>query len=254
MLVIRKEQIAVFEEAAQKMFESELVDHLKVFIPKHSESAGDEQLKETVCLGVERAKEYGFTSRGTVRFYVEMMCLFGCDFDSDPQYAVAKSVLDDKEITDQTQRADTLFDKMAEYDEKVSGPKQEFYVKALERLNSVRIEHYDLSPGSFDNEVVGALRKIYPQKCEFLGKEVIRELISISKKQAGEMSITSDRGLGLVVALIFVVGRGFAHDPMYPWISKALNDEKRDPNERIENAHTKMKIYLDALLNRRSKR
>lgn len=253
MLVIRKEQIAVFEEIAQKNFERELLDHLKKFIPKHAEAVGNDQLIDTVSLGIERAREYGFTNRGPVQFYVEMMCLFGCDFDTDPQLPWAGEILKDEEITDQTQRADALFDKMTEYDEKVSGPDQQYYLKALDQLNSVRLEHYNLSPATFDSEIHGAVRNIYPQKFEYLGKEGIDGLIARCKEIAAELSITSDRGIGLVVAMATAVGHGFAHDPMYPWISKALSEEQFSPNERIETVHSKMKAFLQAVLSRRAK-
>ena len=254
MLIIRKEQIAVFEEIAQKNFESELADHINKFIPKHAEAVGNDRLIETVGLGIERAREYGFTNRGPVKFYIEMMCLFGCDFDTDPQLPWAQAILRDEEIVDQAQRADALFDKMTEYDEKVSGPDQEFYLNALERLNSARLEHYNLSPGTFDSEALGALRNIYPQKCEFLGKEGFDGFVARSKEIAAELEITSERGVALVVAIAFAIGHGFTHDPMYPWISKALSEEKMSPNERIETVHSKMKVYLDTVLTRRAKR
>lgn len=253
MLVIRKEQIAVFEEIAQKNFERELADHIRKFIPKHAEAVGNDQINETVGLGIERAREYGFTNRGPVQFYIEMMCLFGCDFDTDPQLPWAQAILKDDAIADQAERADALFDKMTEYDEKVSGPDQEFYLKALEQLSSARLEHYNLSPGTFDSEILGAIRNIYPQKFEFLGKEGADGLIARSKEIAAELSITSDRGAALVVAMTSAVGHGFAHDPMYPWISKTLREEKLSPNERIETVHTKMKLYLDTVLSRRPK-
>jgi hypothetical protein len=253
MLIIRKEQIAVFEEIAQKNFELELADHIREFIPKHAKAVGEEQVSAAVSYGVERARQYGFTNQGPVRFFIELLCLFGCDFDTDPQLPWVQIILKDEEISDQTQRADMLFDKMIEYDEKVSGLDKKFYLSALERLNSVRIEQYHLRPETFESEASRALRNIYPQKFEYLGTEGIDALIVRAKEIASELNISSDHGLGLVLAMVFAIGHGFAHDPLYPWISKALGDEERDPNVRIEDVHSKMKVYLDTVLNRRTK-
>lgn len=247
MLVIRKEQMAVLEEYAQQGFERELVEHVKDFAPKHSAAIGDEAVREVVRLGIERSGNYGFSNRGPVRFYVEMMCMFGSDFDTDPQLPWAESVLKNEAVTDQMEKADALFDKMTEYDEAVTGPEKQYYLKALERLSKVRFEDYNLT-GSFDGELARGLKSIYSQKYESLGKEGIENLIARGKTIAAEHSVTSTRGIALFTALAFMIGHGFANDPFFPWISNTLGEEGTDPNEKAERVTTKMKLYLDEAL------
>ena len=248
MLVIRKEQMAVLEEYAQQGFERELAEHLKEFAPKHSAAIGNGGVREVVELGIERSGGYGFTNHGPVRFYVEMMCMFGSDFDTDPQLPWAEGVLKNDAITDQMERADALFDKMTEYEEQVSGPEKEYYLKALERLSKAGLENYNLAAGSFDAEVVMALQSIYPQKCEHLGKDGLESLIAKGKAVAAEYSVTSKRGVALFIAIAFTIGHGFTKDPFFPWISKTLAEEGLQPSEKAERVLAKMKLYLDEVL------
>ena len=54
---------------------------------------GGEWLKTLVNTGVSRARGHGFTLRGPLRLYLDLMFLFGSDFDTDPQYPWAGEVL-----------------------------------------------------------------------------------------------------------------------------------------------------------------
>ncbi len=247
MLVIRKEQMAVLEVYAQKGFERELVEHVKQFAPKHAAAIGNNAVSDVVQLGIERAGKYGFTNKGPVRFYVEMMCMFGSDFDTDPQLAWAAGILNNESVSDQMEKADFLFDEMTEYENEVSGPEKEFYLKALDRLSKIKFESYDLA-GNFDTETTIALQTIYPQKCEKLGNEGIEKLIASGKAIAAEHFVTSERGIALFIALAFTIGHGFAKDPFFPWIPKTMAEESLQPNEKAERVFVKMKLYLDEVL------
>ena len=81
---IRKEQMAALDRAALKAFEDELVRHLQDFDPKHTTVLDEDGVRQVIRLGMERAAKYGLTNRGPIRFYIELMFLFGSDFDTDP--------------------------------------------------------------------------------------------------------------------------------------------------------------------------
>lgn len=249
MLKIRDKQIKALEEAALLRFEDELVEHIKEFAPKHSEVIKEEGVREVVRLGMERAKKYDFTKRGSVRFYVELMFMFGSDFDTDFQLPWAEGVLNNDQIKSEMERADILHEKMVEYLEQVAGKDNEYALKALERLNKARIEEYRTAGGDFDKETIAGLRSIYPQKYEYLGDELLQTLIERAKDSAQKFSVTSEKGKAMFVALMFSLGHGFADDALFPWVRATLEDEKiPDPNERAERLERKMKIYLDHVL------
>ena len=249
MLVIRSEQMQTMRGFALEEFENELVEHIKEFAPKHSEVIKDEGVREVVRLGIERSEKYGFTHRGPVRFYVEMMCMFGSDFDTDFQMPWAGGTLNNEVIQDQTQRADILHDKMVEYLKEVYGPDDKYSLDALRRLSKAQPEDYNLTKQDFNNQMAAALHQIYPQKCDYLGDELMKLLIRRGIELARAHSIKSVNGTALMVAAMMALGHGFAADPLFPWISSTLSDEAvADPNERAENLQRKIKIYLDRAL------
>jgi hypothetical protein len=124
MLEIREEQMAVFDQAARKTFEDEMVEHLAEFVPKQCEVIGEQQVRKVIQLGVERARIYSLTNRGPVRFYIELMFVFGSDFDTDPLLSWAAEILGDV-LTNQMAKAGRLYEKTNDYLEKVSGPRKQ---------------------------------------------------------------------------------------------------------------------------------
>ena len=246
MLVIRKEQITVLEEYSQKGFERELAAHITEFAPRHCAAIGNDAVREFARQAIERAEKHGFTNRGPVRFYAEMMCLFGSDFDTDGQLPWVQEVLQNEMLGEQTERADALFDRMQEYDKAVTGPEKKYYLKALENLSKIKFEDYDLK--RLDDEVKRGLERIYPQKCQDLGIDGLNALIARGKHLAEESSVTSERGVALFIALAFILGHGFRNDPFFPWIANTMDKDKGDPNEKAERVFNKMKLYLDEAL------
>jgi hypothetical protein len=67
MLKIRKEQMEVFEQAAIRNFEDEMVQHLKKFSPRHCDVIGEDNVREVIRLGIERGKKYNLTNREIAR-------------------------------------------------------------------------------------------------------------------------------------------------------------------------------------------
>jgi hypothetical protein len=247
MLVVRKEQLRVLEEYSQGNFVREMVEHVKSTFPKHAASIGNDKVQEVVDLGIDRAARYGLTQRGPVRFYIEMMCIFGCDFDTDRQLPWAEAVLTNENIPTQMERADTLFDKMIEYDNVVTGPGKTNYRQALGRLNKISLDDGSLV-GNFKTKVLTGLERIYPEKFSYIGVDGAERLIIEAKEIADDHSISSKNGIALFAALAFMLGHGFAHDPFFPWISKELEKEAAEPDERADRIQTKLKLYLDTAL------
>src|SRR5919198_5265474 len=117
MLTIRPEQMEVLERGTRQRFENEMVAHGAEFSPRLSEIIGDEQLRLAVRQAIERARGFGFTNRGPIRLYVELIFLRGSDFDTDPQYPELGRIL--REEGDQMLRAERLFDAVSDYMDKV---------------------------------------------------------------------------------------------------------------------------------------
>ena len=243
---IRREQIEVFEEARLPAFEDEMVEHLKEFTPMHSEVLGEEGIRPIIQLGMERAKKYGWTHKGPVRFYIELFFMLGVDFDTDPQFPWTRQLLADPSVPDQTERADRLHAKVMDYIEVVGGPSREYAKRALSKAKALPFEGTPVSSADFENEVIRRMNTMHPEKCSYVGEKPLRSLIPHALKQAQQYSVTSDAGVALFIGLMFALGHGVITDPKYPFIERTLKNTRfADPAKRAERAYAKIMTYLD---------
>jgi len=120
VLLIRAEQMKTFEQAAMLRFENEMVEYSKDISPRVCEVIGDERLRLALRSAITRAIAYGFTNRGSIRLFIEMMFFCGSAFDTDPQYLRVGEVL--LTSVDQMQRAEQIHEGYLDYLDKVSGP------------------------------------------------------------------------------------------------------------------------------------
>ena len=249
MLIIRKKQSKAFEQASLKKFEDEMVTHLKKFAPQHCEAIGEPPLRQAIWLGIERSAKYGFTNRGPVRFYIELMFMFGSDFDTDPQLVWAVDVLNNATLSDQMAKADRLYDKAMDCVAKIAGPNYDYAKRALQRVSVVKLEDFPPPDGRFEHEMMGHLKTIHPQKVQYLGEAKTRWLIEYGKLLPTKLSLAPDRGAALCVGAMFALGHGFGNDPLLPWIAHTItNPAITDSNVRVTRVHSKMMTYLDAVL------
>ena len=128
MIIIRAEQMKVFEQAARQAFEDKMMVHSKDFSPRLCGVLGDDQLRVAIRNAMKRAESHGFTKRGPVRLFIEMMFLFGSSFDTDPQYAAMCEPLGSSD--DQMWRAQHLHEGSLDYMREVAGQNAENVHKA----------------------------------------------------------------------------------------------------------------------------
>jgi hypothetical protein len=62
-------------------------------IPARIRAAGEEQVRETIRLGIERARVYGVTGKRDVCKYIDLIIVFERSFDADPRYPWAGQIL-----------------------------------------------------------------------------------------------------------------------------------------------------------------
>jgi hypothetical protein len=249
MLTVRKMQMELFEQVALRRFEDEMVEHLKQFSPKHCQVIGEPAVRQVIRLGVKRAAEYGLTNRGPVRFYIELMFMFGSDFDTDPQVPWAPKALNDPTLTDQMTKADRLYDQVMDYVAKVAGPDHQYAKAALRRVRQVRFEELPPPDGRFTAAMLAKLKEIHPEKVAYLGQARAAELIARGRPLAEKFSLAPEHGAGLCVSAIFAMGHGFGSDPLLPWVSKTIKDPViTDSGVRAARLYSRMMTYLGGVL------
>ena len=93
MLTIRQEQINVFSQWEVEKFRRWMLSHLAKFFPAECRSAGEVRLREIVRNGIERAAAYQITAKRDVCKYIDLMLVFGRDFDTDGRLPWAGKIL-----------------------------------------------------------------------------------------------------------------------------------------------------------------
>lgn len=251
MLTIRGAQLAALGEAASKQFELELVSHLKQFAPRTSQIIGQQGLEQTVRLGLGRAANYGFTKRGPLRLYVELMSMFGSYFDTDPSLPWASTVLSQPAEDDEMLRAERLHEQTLNYLRHVAGENNRYTVAALRRAKDLRFEDYPRSPGTaVGSWGLSGLKLVYPERCAHVGDQPLRLLIRSSVKEAAVHNVITDHGVAVILALMFSFGHGCTNDPLYPWVTATLRDGPAVQNraELADRLHARARIYLQKAL------
>ncbi len=109
MLTLRKEQLAVFGPLGKKIFEDRMIAHLKKVFPEQSESLGEPKLRETIQYGTQHAAAYHIISERDVCKYIDLMILYGRDFDKDPNLPWAQSILQNQAIRNPSSKIERLY-------------------------------------------------------------------------------------------------------------------------------------------------
>jgi hypothetical protein len=249
MVIIRAEQMKAFDQAAWRRFEQEMVEHSREFSPRLCEVIGDEQLRAALRSAMDRAEGYGFTCRGPIRLFIELMFLCGSAFDTDPQYEAIVEAL--RGSGDQMQRAQQIHERHNEYLDKVSGSGAANVRRALKDLLILAQMPVAFSP---DDLVAGLLRetsRIFPQKVAYVGEERLTTLIHEGIAEARRYGFSTVRQNTLIVVLMFAFGHGCTNDPLYPWIARTLRDDRIvDPAARAERLEKKAVTWLKHVLAR----
>lgn len=249
MLKIRPEQIEVFRQTSLQKFEDEMIIHSQNFSPILSKVLGEEQLRVAVHSAINRADTYGFTNRGSIRLFIELMFLFGSGFDTDPQYPWIANILKDSSF--EMERAEQLYQKILEYQDVVSGKNAINTNDALKKIPSIAQQITNLSAENFSSEMLNRMVYVFPEKADFIGKQALAILIDEASTVAKQADFPTYRGCAIVAVLMYAFGHSCVNDPLYPWIYNALHDEKIiTPQARAERLEKKALTWLNRVLTR----
>ncbi|HUE24207.1 MAG TPA: hypothetical protein VMQ86_21175 [Bryobacteraceae bacterium] len=93
MLTVRQAQFAILSQLEVQKFEEWMLAHLRKFFPKECAAASGARLLEMVQYGIRRAAVYGITAKRDVCKYIDLMIVFGRDFDTDRRSRWAGEIL-----------------------------------------------------------------------------------------------------------------------------------------------------------------
>ena len=92
-MLIRDDQLSALRGVRQKEYERRLGAHLRKYFSETCAELGEEGLRDAVRHGIQRAKFYGIQAERDAVKYLNLMFVFGRDFDTDPRFPWAASML-----------------------------------------------------------------------------------------------------------------------------------------------------------------
>lgn len=236
---------AIAAALAQEAFAESIIPHLQHFSPRHASMLGERGLRDVVELGIERARPYGLTNPGVLRFYVELMFLYGSFFDTDPLFPWAAQALGDGSLADPGARASNLHDQMSWYYDTVSGPDLASDRDALRAATQVRAG--DALPGTrdFEEDLMAKLAALHPARASYIGEGRLRTLVRAAVAGAESNAVGTASGATLFAMLMFTKGHGFVNDPIVPWARATLDEGAADdPGSRAERLARAFAAYV----------
>ncbi|WP_437498391.1 hypothetical protein [Sorangium sp. So ce1099] len=234
---------------ALEQFEDEMVVHLRSFVPRHAHVIGEEWLRRSIRFGIVRAAEHGVSNPGLLRFYVELIFMFGSRFDEDPLLPWAGKILRDPGLSDEVSRIERLYQATREYLEATDRLGKSLAIPILRSLKQLSIDKISPAAHDFEQRVLDALVSADPKRCAYLGEPPLRDLARRAHEVAVQHRLAADPGAALVAGLMFFVGHGFAEDPTFPWIDATLHHPSiKDPSSRALRLRRWAELYVEKAL------
>lgn len=241
MLRIQPKQLDAFRAAAMRHFEDRMLEHIKAFSPRHSRVLSPAQMRHVIQCGLARAREHGFTSERSIRYWVELSLMLGSAFVTDPLLPWVQPTLGAASSATQAQRIDALRksawqhvgESYPDLGDLVSGGPR----RLLELFGSGGGADTEAQPS--ESAILAELRELLPRRLEIAGDN--RALIAIGNaiSCAERSRMGTQRGARVFVAMTFTLGSGFAADPLLPWLPPLLADPSpAAPLERVERLTT----------------
>ena len=108
-MVIREEQMIAFAESTTTDFQNRMVVHLNKCFPDECGALKEPGVRETIRYGIERSAHYEVRAERDVCKYIDLMMVFGRDFDTREDLPWASQILNDRVVRTPTARMDRLF-------------------------------------------------------------------------------------------------------------------------------------------------
>lgn len=110
MISIKSDQLEQLGQPTYDSFKSKLVIHVHKHFPKECKTMTEAGTLETVQYGLQKARAYGFTKERSVTKFINLMFVFGRDFDSSEEHLWSSETLHLNEGELPERRIDTLYE------------------------------------------------------------------------------------------------------------------------------------------------
>jgi hypothetical protein len=106
-MIIRESHQQVFADDLQKQFEDKMVIHLRAAFAEEAEGREEEELRQFIRRGIDKAFAYEITIEYDVSRFIEYMFCYGEDFDRNKNLEWVQPVLNSEKLAG-TEKMDAI--------------------------------------------------------------------------------------------------------------------------------------------------
>lgn len=206
MIELNYNQVDFLKNIAIEKYIDEIMDHWESNFPGFILLQKDKDIKSYINQGISIAKKYGYTQRGSVRLYIDMMIMFGVNFERDPLF----QWLIEKEKSSQIERSVKSHMLLTGYFEKVYGDNGCFFKESINNFKEFSEKYLPVKIDITNKELHEMLKYIYPQRYDFVGTDAIDNLIFLSESK--KYKLKHSRHRSYLVIIMFLFGCSFEQD------------------------------------------
>ena len=243
-LVIRKEQLRVFQMQPRLHFEKEMGGYLKQYFPFEAANA---DLERWVRTGLAKADQYGFSTYSQCALFLALTAILGAGFDEDPQIPWAAEMISNPKGS-AAERLSGVYDKGIEFLRAIGGRKCAWLVRAKLRVRrqDMNLAASGRSRRAMADKIRQALAQMYPEKARQIGDMALKRLVALAIGRARERGAETPSAALIHATHMYYLGAAFDQDPCYPWAGNTLNDPNAGPaDQRYKQMHRLSLEYLD---------
>lgn len=164
--------------------------------------------------GIILANKSGYTQRGPVRLYLDMLIIFGVDFEQDSLFQWLKI---EREDVSQIEKSISLYTFLNKYFDDVYGENSVFFKDSLEKFLTLNVKDLYISIGGDNKALHEFLQNIYQQRYDFYGPDFINNLIASSEQYCKRYGLIEDSYKSYLILIMFLFGRSLDQDLLRRW-------------------------------------
>lgn len=213
----------ILEQQAIERYINKLMIHCQAEYPNLTRRITAIKLNEILhhCIGITAKR--GFTQQDTTRFYIDLMILFGVEFENDPQYGWIRKIFSDYNRFGELTKSNMLYFEIITFLDKAYGKNLSNKAEIFGLLENYI--HQQLAiPYSIDNKkdineyelqqhIIDGVMQIAPAKYHATKEEDFDALVTFGMKRAREhLYLEHPLEIKMAVILMFVLGSYFDED------------------------------------------
>ncbi|WP_323852449.1 hypothetical protein [Xenorhabdus szentirmaii] len=246
---LNEDQWNKLKKHAFNAYIDELVLHCNESYPYLEIKLGKEGLIKSLEDAVEKAKNDGFDQRGAVQLYIDMLILFGEEFQTDPQYSWIKETLDNHAHLGQLEKTTLLYHEVTRYLNEVHGEQDENLKASILKFQNINIGHLNVQWNTYKSNVDVLLNSLFPKKYQHIKQDNIKKVIQFGIEKSSQYGIGDANHAAFLTLIMFLLGHKFDQDIFLPHLNTRLfRQYYTDIDSLIIEMEKQAKDYLKVFL------